>query len=118
MDKNNVCEIISRFATRLVCNNSKTIEDIKQDENEKYISVSDFYSYINEVKDCIVQLQKAEEQEQILRTPIKKFLFIEDGSVDIGELQERMENSNPEIKIVIYRQGSNIPMLIDNNKEN
>lgn len=45
---------------------------------------------------------------------IKKFLFIEDGSVDTDELGERLA-SNPEIAIVIYRQGSQPPQLVDIN---
>lgn len=43
---------------------------------------------------------------------IKKFLFIEDGSVDTDDLGERLA-SNPEIAIVIYRQGSQPPQLVD-----
>ena len=43
--------------------------------------------------------------------PIKKFLFIEDGSVDTDELIAELENRNPEIKVVVYRQGSHIPVL-------
>ena len=39
---------------------------------------------------------------------VKKFLFIEDGSVDTDELGRRLEK-NPEIAIVIYRQGSMPP---------
>lgn len=43
---------------------------------------------------------------------IKKFLFIEDGSVDTDDLDKRLA-SNPEIAIVIYRQGSLPPQLVD-----
>lgn len=43
---------------------------------------------------------------------IKKFLFIEDGSVDTDDLGERLA-SNPEIAVVIYRQGSLPPQLVD-----
>lgn len=43
---------------------------------------------------------------------VKKFLFIEDGSVDTDELGWRLEN-NPEIAIVVYRQGSMPPQLVD-----
>lgn len=43
---------------------------------------------------------------------IEQFLFIEDGSVkkkDIKEIQRR----NPEIKVVVYRQGAPIPIVKD-----
>ena len=43
---------------------------------------------------------------------IKKILFIEDGSVDTDDLGERLA-SNPEIAIVIYRQGCLPPQLVD-----
>lgn len=48
------------------------------------------------------------EKEDI---PVKKFLFVEDGSVDSDELTERLADTNPEIKVVIYRQGSARPQL-------
>lgn len=44
---------------------------------------------------------------------VKKFLFVEDGSVDLDELRERLE-SNPEIAVVVYRQGSMPPQLVKN----
>lgn len=42
-----------------------------------------------------------------------KFLFIEDGSVDFDELKKELEKTNPEIKVIVYRQGSNMPQLVD-----
>lgn len=38
-----------------------------------------------------------------------KFLLIEDGSVDIDELQQFFDEQDMKIKIVIYRQGSPKP---------
>lgn len=43
---------------------------------------------------------------------VKRFLFVEDGSVDTDELGWQLEN-NPEIAIVVYRQGSVPPQLVD-----
>ena len=40
-----------------------------------------------------------------------KFLLIEDGSVDIDELQQFFDEHNMNIKIVIYRQGAPKPEL-------
>ena len=43
---------------------------------------------------------------------VKKFLFVEDGSVDTDELGVQLEK-NPEIAIVVYRQGSTPPQLVE-----
>ena len=40
-------------------------------------------------------------------------MFVEDGSVDIDELLEEMSEKNPEIKVIVYRQGSNKPEFLD-----
>lgn len=40
-----------------------------------------------------------------------KYWLIEDGSVDIDELQQFIDENNLKIKIVIYRQGSIKPEL-------
>lgn len=44
--------------------------------------------------------------------PVGQFLFIEDGSVDLTELKD-LKRRNPEIKIVVYKQGSVPPILKD-----
>ena len=40
------------------------------------------------------------------------FMFVEDGSVDTEHLISDLKEHNPEIKVVIYRQGSTMPTLI------
>lgn len=45
--------------------------------------------------------------------PYEKFLFIEDGSVDVLDLVEELSKTNPEIKVIVYRQGSIQPRLIE-----
>ena len=44
--------------------------------------------------------------------PVGQFLFIEDGSIDLKKLKD-LKIRNPEIKIVVYRQGSAAPILKD-----
>lgn len=44
---------------------------------------------------------------------IKKFLFVEDGSVDVDALEEALEDGCPDIHVVVYRQGSTPPKLVD-----
>lgn len=46
---------------------------------------------------------------------IKKFLFIEGGSV-LSETVEEVERRNPEIKVIIYRQGAAAPILVEAEK--
>ena len=55
-----------------------------------------------------------EHPEQGIRRirEIKKFLFIEDGSVDMDDLGKCLAG-NPEIAVVVYRQGSSPPQLVD-----
>lgn len=43
---------------------------------------------------------------------VEQFLFIEDGSIDLKKLKD-LKIRNPEIKIVVYRQGSVPPILKD-----
>ena len=45
--------------------------------------------------------------------PITKFIFVEDGSVDTDELEERLAQTNPEIKVVVYRQGAHPPEFVE-----
>lgn len=40
------------------------------------------------------------------------FMFIEDGSVDVESLIDDLNAHNPEIKVIVYRRGSNPPALI------
>lgn len=40
-----------------------------------------------------------------------KYWLIEDGSVDVDELQQFIDKNNLKIKIIIYRQGSIKPEL-------
>lgn len=42
-----------------------------------------------------------------------KILLVEDGSVDVDELQKFFDENDMKIKIVIYRQGSLKPELTD-----
>ena len=51
--------------------------------------------------------------DEVNSTPVQKFLFVEDGSVDTDELEEILSTKNPEIKLVVYRQGASKPELVD-----
>lgn len=45
--------------------------------------------------------------------PYEKFLFVEDGSVFTDELETSLMLNNPEIKLIVYRQGAPKPELVD-----
>lgn len=49
--------------------------------------------------------------------PVQKFLFVEDGSVDTDDLEELLYARNPEIKLIVYRQGAARPRLEDVHNE-
>ena len=55
-------------------------------------------------------LVSAIQKKKLVR--VKKFLFVEDGSVDLDELGN-LGITNPEIKVLVVRQGGRIPELID-----
>ena len=82
--------------------------DTPYDENDncKWLCSEDMLELVEE--EAEPEINKPEYS-----VPINKFLFIEDGSVDVDELAERLEATNPEILIVVYRQGSDRPQLIN-----
>lgn len=52
------------------------------------------------------------ETEPIYRElPTKQILFVEDGSVDLDELKAALQGTN--IIVVVYRQGSKMPQLVN-----
>lgn len=61
-------------------------------------------------------LEEALKEIKILKSELElaqkwKYWLIEDGSVDVDELQEFIDENNLKIKIIIYRQGSIKPEL-------
>lgn len=50
-------------------------------------------------------------------TSYKRLLLIEDGSVDADELIKDMQDHNPEIKVILYRQGATAPQLLSLEEE-
>ena len=41
----------------------------------------------------------------------RRFLFVEDWSADVDELQDYIDENNLPIHIVVYRQGAPIPVF-------
>ena len=68
---------------------------------------------------CLQKFLHYKEQEEYkqaeqAKCPVKKFLFIEDGSADVEELKASLAVKNPEIFVVVYRQGSKPPEIVNN----
>lgn len=79
------------------------------DKNANLIPVDILKIHINDIRQKLVEEQKREESQK----PYKKFMFVEDGSVDTDTLIAEMERTNPEIRIIVYRQGANKPEFLD-----
>jgi len=94
---------------------NKSIEEIVTDKDKgvptdfKFVPLMALTQLIDDLR-----AREVQEQEEAKRnTAVKKFLFVEDGSVDCDELTEDLAVKNPEIKVVVYRQGAREPQLKD-----
>ena len=99
--KDKIIEIVKKA----IVENSLHDYDVRSGEVIAQIDSDDLDHIAEEVAEAVYCQGLAVEE-------VKKFLFIEDGSVDTDELGRRLEK-NPEIAIVVYRQGSLPPQLID-----
>lgn len=79
----------------------------------RFCKVSYFIHSLEELEkdfdDMRKQTQIGTSDFQMVRTEYKKFLLVEDGSVDINDLN----NIGDDIKVIVYRQGSQPPKFID-----
>ena len=50
-----------------------------------------------------------------MKLPTSQILFVEDGSVDLDEVKAALQGTS--IKVVVYRQGSPIPQLVNLQEE-
>lgn len=94
----------------------KIIEIVKKAIDDNTIEGSGEYDIIalncNDVDNIAEKVAEEVCCQGLAVEKVKRFLFVEDGSVDTDELGWQLEN-NPEIAIVVYRQGSLPPQLID-----
>lgn len=94
---------------------SNDLDDNSNMAYDNFVNLEMFKILVNEIRIKLVEEQKLEESKK----PIKKFMYIEDGSVDTDTLINELERTNPEIRVIVYRQGSNPPALkeVDNVKD-
>lgn len=80
---------------------------------KKLADIPDDFMFIDTIilVDTIKRIDFDIKNEERATTPKTKFLYVEDGSVDVDNLREELSLTNPEIQVVIYRQGSNPPIL-------
>lgn len=82
-------------------------------------------TYRNIVEDIFKSIGFEASEEQILKArevlisdmsdkykTIEQFMFVEDGSLKEEDIKE-IKRRNPEVKIVVYRQGSPAPIIHD-----
>lgn len=89
------------------------IREQKFNKHTKVIPINILQLHANEILEQLSreEFEKQEQEKQL--KPYKKFLFVEDGSVDADNLIGELKCKNPEIKIVIYRAGSNKPEFLE-----
>lgn len=88
---------------------ANNFDDHSEMAYDKFVNLTIFKNIIERIKIELVEEQIREESKR----PYKKFMFVEDGSVDADELVLEMERTNPEIRVIVYRQGANRPELLD-----
>ena len=91
-------------------------EMIKEEEinpNEYFISVPILKKHIDNIKFLLEEEQRAKQIQEEMKKPVKKFLYIEDGSVDTDTLINELAITNPEIRVIVYRQGADKPEFLD-----
>lgn len=85
-----------------------------------YGAVAEYFLAKGDLERCgIWQNKYKKEFERVAQIKLSKtkkktkFLFVEDGSVDLEEVEQSLAITNPEIKVVVYRQGAREPQLKD-----
>lgn len=97
---------------------NRSIDEIVKDKKNgvpldfKFVPLEILTRFVDDIR----AREEQEKKDEELKKPIKKFLFVEDGSIDYDELTEDLGLKNPEIKIVVYRAGAREPQLIDTAK--
>lgn len=81
------------------------LNEIMKDKTYRILYITDY-----EQKDGYIVWSDVEEPKP---QKIKRFLFVEDGSVDFEELEKRILMTNPETCLIRYRQGAIRPELVE-----
>lgn len=94
-----------------------TTAQVKRDVNKGIVEKDARMIPLSRLLGVINNLDRLIEMENKETAPKTKIMYVEDGSVDYDELVESLSNTNPEIKVVLYRQGSRTPEIINLEEE-
>lgn len=109
-----ISELMEALARNFCVITKSEIKEIEEIDGEtRFIAIDDLVTLIKDIKSMLKEEAERDNINKKLLTPKTKFLYVEDGSIDLEELESQLFNTNPEIKIIIYRQGSNPPILLN-----
>ena len=94
-----------------------TVGDLENQVEHDYISNDTRVIAIDDVVRMVGDIDSSLEAENKYLTPKTKFLYVEDGSVDLDALEATLFETNPEIKVIVYKQGSRPPILSGEREE-
>lgn len=113
-------EIINSIMMNVMQIAVKAQETHNFDKDEKFIPCRILNRAILDITDQIDREERDQEQKRRdderwakKNQPIKKFLFIEEGSVEDRNLIDEFNERNPEIKIIFYKKGGQRPEILD-----
>lgn len=109
-----ISELMEALANNFCVITKSKIKEIEEISNEtRFIAIGDLITLIKDIKSTLKEEAELDDFKKKQLTPKTKFLYVEDGSVDLEELENQLFVTNPEIKIITYRQGSNPPILLN-----
>ena len=65
-----------------------------------------------EASDDKINIARKVLMNDLQSASVEQFMFIEDGSIDLADIRD-LKKRNPEIKVIVYRQGSVCPVIKD-----
>lgn len=65
-----------------------------------------------EASDDKINIARDVLMDDLRSVSVEQFMFIEDGSIDLADIRD-LKKRNPEIKVIVYRQGSVCPVIKD-----
>lgn len=87
------------------------LNKIMEDKTYRILYITDYAQ-----KEGYIVWGEVDDGKEPKPKKIKRFLFVEDGSVDFEELEKRILMTNPETYLIRYRQGAIRPELVEMEK--
>lgn len=84
--------------------------------SEYFIQLAD-YNNADKFHDVAKRAIKSEYNVLDYKTsPADDIMFVEDGSVDVQELERALADAGRNVKVIVYRQGSALPTIVSVDK--